>query len=1733
MRSSISASSRSSRRFFRTYDASLRGETASPIERRPYEDHVHWLLDRLATDRDAALQFYRAMLEGFDEPIRLTALQRIDTGVAQESLGYGALRFRLDTTLSEALHGFHAAHGIRPAGLIETAWGLVLSAFSGSNDVVFGTTRGRRKPGIEGSEDVIGLFINTPPLRMSISPTQSVLELLSDNQRRKRDRRPYETTPLPDIQSVAETGGAALFDTIVVISDLHHGTHLNRLGGAFAHRDFDLHSQTNFALTLLAYTDPQIHCKLSYDLRVFDEVAIDRVRDLFEHVLAAMVAHPDRPVAELPRVSPAERRLMTSWNETARDYPSDSCIHQLFEAQVDRTPGATALIFRSSKLTYRELDERANIVAAHLRTLGVGPDIMVGVYIHRSIEMMVALLGILKAGGAYVPMDPSYPAVRIAMMLEDSAAQVVLTHTRLRSSLPSTVRHVVAVDDPLFRPGTAEPESTLRVAPAGLHSDHLAYVIFTSGSTGRPKGVMIEHRNVANFFVAMDDVLGHDASAPPGVWLAVTSISFDISVLELFWTLSRGFAVVLQEDESRVTERGVSVARRSPATAMGFSLFYFAADANDVSGRDRYRLLLEGAKFADSHSFEAVWTPERHFHEFGGNYPNAALTSAAVAMVTERIAIRAGSVVLPLHNPIRCAEDWAVVDNLSNGRVGLSFASGWHANDFALAPDNFSDRRALMASGIDTVRALWRGEDVQATSGDGRPISITMFPRPVQSEPPIWITAGGSADTFTMAGRIGACILTNLLVMQEDDLVRNIAAYRQAYRSAGHPGDGHVSLMLHTFVGADADVVRQVVRKPFLEYLRTSTDLIGATRWELTSFAKADSQRAGADALPAGELAALSDEDMAAIMDHAFDRYFRSAGLFGTPAQCVETVDRLRALGVDEIACLIDFGIDESLVLASLEHLDRLRQLTNVVQAEAVPQEALDNENYALLAQMTRHGATHLQCTPSLASVLSAQSDGLGILAGLDKFLLGGEALPPSLVDRVRPLMRGEMINMYGPTETTIWSTSSVVRAAGEPITIGRPIANTQVHIVDEHLRNNPIGVPGELLIGGAGVVRGYLDRPELTAERFVHIDGASDVVYRTGDLARLLPDGQIEFAGRLDHQVKIRGYRIELGEIEAAIGHHPDTFENVVVARTDTPGDARIIAYVVPGSGEPEATSTKAWGEVWNETYESGANSAADPNFDISGWTSSYTGQPIPLEEMREWVEATIETIRETAPGTILEIGCGTGLLLLRMAPLVDRYTGIDIAPSALAGIQTALDLAGQTNVRLVNGPAHELSSLVTGTFDTIILNSVAQYFPDADYLVDVISQAMSLLVPGGSLLLGDLRSRSHQMLFAAAVEFERSSETTAAADVRTRAQQRAGSDEELVIDPALFPALRSVIPSLDHLDIRLKPGASDNEMTRFRYDVVLRRSSNIAGTSLPMVAQPLTVDFRSVGDIACALAEHPSSLRVNGIPNDRLVREARLVELLAEDDGSLVSDLRAAIDLVEPGVRLDRLLAIDSRYSCTATWSDVGLDRFDAVFTDRSTPSEIPTDFDVVALPWSAYSNRPALRSRRELGPALRSYLRELLPDYMVPTAFVILESLPRTPNGKIDRNALPAPDRGRSEGSILVEAPSNDFERSIASVWQHMLSLDAVGVESNLFELGVNSLMMVQAASRLGEVLGQSVSVVEMFRYPTVRSLADHLAGDEQEHDASLQGSRDRGQSRRDAVRRRRDSRKAPRS
>ena len=881
-----------------------------------------------------------------------------------------------------------------------------------------------------------------------------------------------------------------------------------------------------------------------------DPTALGWFADQLVVVLASGLAAPRAPIGGLPLLGEDEVAALDAINRTAMHFDRETTVDQLFRDQVARTPAAPAITADGETSTYADVAGRVAGMAARLERAGVARGDRVGIALGRGTDMVVALLATHTCGAAYVPLDPTYPPDRIALMIADSGLRVLIAD-------PGDVPPGLPDGTVVVSPPTGPPDGH-DVAVADHGAEDLAYVIYTSGSTGTPKGVMLEHRNVVNFFAAMDAVIDHD---PPGVWLAVTSLSFDISVLELLWTLTRGFHVVVKPDTGTKAMRR----RRGAARPVTMSLFYFAA--GEDAAADRYRLLLDSARWADAQGFEAVWTPERHFHAFGGAYPNPSVIGAAVASVTERIRIRAGSVVAPLHAPARIAEEWAVVDNLSGGRVDISFAAGWQPNDFVLNPGAYATARESLPGIVDTVRRLWRGEAVDLPGHDGAPVSIRTLPRPVQAELPVWLTSAGSTATFERAGTMGVNLLTHLLGQSVEQLSENIAAYRRAWHAAGHAGAGRVTLMLHTYVDDDGERARRIAREPLKRYLGTAAGLLRNMASAFPTFAGS-----GQDADAA--FASLTADELDQLLDMAADRYLHTSGLFGTVEDATAMLERCSAAGADEIACLIDFGIDTDLVLRSLPLLgqvhDRVRHRADE-QADG-PTAGSGSGRDALAVSfadlVATHAVTHVQCTPSLATMLVADPADRAALGAVRHLMLGGEALPTALATELTSLLPGRLTNMYGPTETTIWSlVHEVVDVPVGGVPIGRPIGNNTVHVLDGAGRPVPIGTFGELHIGGDGVARGYHGRPELTAERFVDRPGMGRV-YATGDVVRIAPGGVVEFAGRADHQVKIRGHRIELGEIETVVDSHPDVVQSVVVAHRPSAGDPMLLAFVVARDG-------------------------------------------------------------------------------------------------------------------------------------------------------------------------------------------------------------------------------------------------------------------------------------------------------------------------------------------------------------------------------------------------------------------------------------------------------------------------------------------------------------------------------------------------------------------------------------
>ena len=671
----------------------------------------------------------------------------------------------------------------------------------------------------------------------------------------------------------------------------------------------------------------------------------------------------------------------------------------------------------------------------------------------------------------------------------------------------------------------------------------------------------------------------------------------------------------------------------------------------------------------------------------------------------------------------------------------------------------------------------------------------------------------------------------------------------------------------------------------------------------------------------------------------------------------------------------------------------------------------------------------------------------LATCTSLTRVIVSGEALSPAVVRRfTERLPWAKLENLYGPTEAAIDVTWWSATTTTDSVPIGRPIANTRIHIVDDDLEEAAIGAPGELCIAGVQLARGYLERPDLTADRFVpDPNGALGArMYRTGDRARWREDGEIEYLGRIDHQVKLRGFRIELGEIESVLATQPGVRSAVVTVREDTPGDKRLVAYVVPARDDPGdgASSVEDWSAIFDAAY---AGDARDPTFDIASWNSSYDGKPLPAEEMRDWVDGTVSWIGDVTGKRVLEIGAGTGLLLFRLAPAAAEYVALDTSARAVALLKRNVALLGAkaTSVHVEQRPADAIDVLAPGAFDVVIVNSVAQYFPSRAYLDDVLTKAARLLKAGGRIHVGDVRSLPLARAFRASV----------------RAAQGGGADvhaeRELLIDPGFFSDFRARSPNLRTAVATAKRGSYVNELSRFRYDVELSAEA----------PRDVAVETRTWGDETPAEVD---ALLVERAPNPRL--EA------VPFAGSLPSGFVVAAVLA-PTTDDGTTSLVAVRRERTADASVVAAVAALA-HRRRVTPAEV--------------TNRPAAASSEQiLVEALTRAARTGLPDYMVPNAFVVLDELPLGSSGKVDRRSLPAP-RSTARAEAFV-APRSPTEQAIASIFADVLGVARVSIHDDFFALGGHSLLATRVVSRMRADLGRDVQLRAFFDARTVARLA----------------------------------------
>ncbi|MBD2043497.1 non-ribosomal peptide synthetase [Microcoleus sp. FACHB-672] len=733
-----------------------------------------------------------------------------------------------------------------------------------------------------------------------------------------------------------------------------------------------------------------------------------------------------------------------------------------------------------------------------------------------------------------------------------------------------------------------------------------------------------------------------------------------------------------------------------------------------------------------------------------------------------------------------------------------------------------------------------------------------------------------------------------------------------------------------------------------------------------------------------------------------------------------------------------------------------------------------------------------------------------------------------------------QVVNNYGPAENTVVTTSGQITIEnqadlGPPI--GRPIANTKVYVLDSNLQPAAIGISGELYISGDGLARGYFNRPDLTAERFIpnpFSDKPGSRLYKTGDLVRYRGDGNLEFLGRSDDQIKIRGFRIELGEIESVLNQHPAVLQTVAVEREDAAGEKRLVAYLTlnaEGKEQPESIEpvqlqdeqVLQWQMLYDETYQQPA-AEADPTFNIIGWNSSYTDQPIPAEHVREWVNNQVAQILALQPKRVLEIGCGTGLVLFRVAPHCTQYCGTDFSAPALHYIQQQVAKQEMPQVTLLQKIATDFNGIEAETFDTVILNSVVQYFPNIDYLAQVLKGAVQATAPGGFIFIGDVRSLPLLEAFHASVQLYQAEPSLTREQLQQRVQMQVFQETELVIDPGFFTALKEHLPEISDIEIQLMRGRHHNELTQFRYNVILHiktEKATVNKTRDEVKCLDWIEDNLTLSKIHQLLtATKPEAISITRIPNARVMAAVKTAEWLSEG-GKLktASQLQRALqEFQEFGVEPEDLYGMSEKlsYVLNISWSEAGgNDCYDAIFVRKEVLNNQRTslsfqgrtnnaDLMVKKGNLHSYANNPLqAKAARKLVPQLQSYLTEKLPEYMVPSAFVVLESLPITPNGKVDRRALPAPEPIKPELSGSYVAPRTPVEERLVKIWAEILGLKRLGIHDNFFELGGHSLLATQLISRVRDAFEIELPLRSVFEAPTITEFSKLIENFQNNH------------------------------
>jgi amino acid adenylation domain-containing protein/FkbM family methyltransferase len=1614
-----------------------------------YADYALWQRAWLTGEvRERLLAFWRQQLAGCPEAISLPC-DRPRPAVHAFRGTYRA--FAVEASLTRALEGLARRQGTTLFMVLLAALTTLLHRYQGERDLPIGTGLANRRQA--GTEALIGFFVNTVVMRGRIAGDPAFDQLLGAT--RDLAVAAYEHQDLPFstlVEELQPKRNPSLSSPLVqvVLVHLNFPSQALRLPGLTLTAQPPVSVTTKFDLVLTTFESEEegLAARLEYNTDLFDDGTIAALVSHFRALLAGIAAAPGTALSRLPLMPAAEReQLLVGWSSTTLDLPGGGAtVHQRFAAHAAAAPLAVAVACGEQQLTYGELDTRANRLAHRLRALGAGAESRVGVYLERGCEMVVALLATLKAGAAYVPLDPAYPPGRVAFMAADAGITVLLTQQGLAHELPDFTGERVCLDRPdprLDLQSASDPE--VAVAP-----QQLAYVIYTSGSSGRPKGVAVAHGALLNYTLAVAGRLGLE---PGASFATVSTLAADLGNTMIFPSLVLGGQLRVIRRERLASPEGmaeemrrVDVLKIVPSHLA--ALIRAAARPADLLPRRLLVLGGEASPVAFVRELLAAGGGCRIVNHYGPTEATVGITTWELpgdAAVPARPA-------LPLGKP------------LGNLRVVLL--------DAGAEPVPVGVAGELYAGGAGLARGYLGHPDLTAASFLPDPFAATPGERLYRTGDRARWLPGGDLEFL---GRVDEQLKIHGFRVEpreiESSLREHPAVAQALVKAEERPGREPA---LRAWVVPD----RQ--RLPGLHLrLRRERLLAGGAGYRL----------------PNGSIIAQQNKNETDYLwTEIFERrmYLRHGV----------------ALGDGDVVFDVGANIGMFMLFANAAGRD-----VRVYSCEPSPR------IFALLAanaELHEVAGRRLECAVGAAPGRASFGfyPRFSIMSGLAADREDDKHYVRSFMENRRREGVAQMAPLLAEADRLLDERLGLERVEVEMRTLSE--------LIDE-----------------LGVTR--IDLLKINVEKSEHLVMAG-IREEHWPLIRQVVAEVHDVAGRKDAllaQLRRRGFTA-VAEQDPLLAGTDLHYLYAVRPRSAAPAATVPAAPEMPAGPPAPAGDGAAQVAYWTTLFDGvygQARVGGEHDLDTTGWISSYDGRPIPEAEMAEWRDATVARLLQLVAGgraaaggrRLLEIGCGTGMLLFAVAPHCREYWATDVSQVVLdtlrRRVEQAVGPAGPLpGVRLLRRAAHDLAGLPAGAFDGVVLNSVVQYFPSLDYLLEVLAAAVERAARGGFVLLGDVRSLPLLEAFHAGVELARAAAGDELPALRRRFLQRLTQEQELLLAPSLFAALRQRLPRVSAVEVRLERGRHHNELTRFRYDVVLR----LDGEPAPPAAE--WRDWRRTGLSLARLREllrdeAPERLGLLGVPNRRVAAEVCAAEWLCGAPGgeagapTSAAELRqAAAAAAAAAIDPEQLWALGDElpYEVDVCWSRTAAAAGDFDVLLRRRGAAAASDFPLETGPgsagagerrWASYGNDPlAARLGRSFVGELRAFLKERLPDYMVPADLVLLDRLPLTPNGKLDAGALPRPvqEEDVAPAPLPPAAGADDrLEQAIAAIWRGVLGIDKVGWDDNFFDIGGHSLLLVDVNSELQEQgLGaRELSVVDMFQYPTIRSLARYLRGEEQ--------------------------------